>query len=120
VLAESAALVDHIAPQARVVGEDQGECLADRCGVNRDWRARNMPLQICGEHHSGHRARVIPQIVSLDLATPSIAFRVNDLASTRAALFAKGVQATELGQHSGTASFAFADNEGRWFAVIGA
>jgi lactoylglutathione lyase len=56
----------------------------------------------------------------LDLATPSIAFRVDDLATTRAALVAKGVQATELGEHSGIASFAFSDNEGRWFAVIGA
>ena len=56
----------------------------------------------------------------LDLATPSIAFRVDDLAATRAALVARGVQATELGEHSGIASFAFPDNEGRWFAVIGA
>lgn len=55
----------------------------------------------------------------LDLATPSIAFRVDDLAATRAALVTKGVQATELGQHSGIASFAFPDNEGRWFAVVG-
>ena len=54
----------------------------------------------------------------LNLAAPSIAFRVNDLAATRAALVAKGVQATELGQHSGLATFAFPDNEGRWFAVI--
>jgi hypothetical protein len=29
-------------------------------------------------------------------------------------LVAKGVQATELGEHSGIASFAFSDNEGRW------
>jgi lactoylglutathione lyase len=56
----------------------------------------------------------------LDLATPSIAFRVDDLAATRAALVANGVQATELSEHSGIASFAFPDNEGRWFAVIGA
>ena len=54
----------------------------------------------------------------LDLATPSIAFRVDDLAATRAELVAKGVQATELGQHPGIASFAFPDNEGRWFAVV--
>ncbi len=54
----------------------------------------------------------------LDLATPSIAFRVDDLAATRDALVAKGVQATELGQHPGIASFAFPDNEGRWFAVV--
>ena len=56
----------------------------------------------------------------LDLAAPSIAFRVDDLAASRAALVAKGVEATELGEHSGIASFAFSDNEGRWFAVTGA
>ncbi len=54
----------------------------------------------------------------LDLATPSIAFRVSDLAQARTDLVARGVQATEVGEHSGTASFAFPDNEGRWFAVI--
>ena len=54
----------------------------------------------------------------LDLATPSIAFRVSDLAQARADLVARGVQATEVGELSGTASFAFPDNEGRWFAVI--
>lgn len=54
----------------------------------------------------------------LDLATPSIAFRVADLDATRSALVATGVQATEVGNHSGVASFAFADNESRWFAVI--
>ena len=56
----------------------------------------------------------------LDLATPSIAFRVPDLHASRAELVAKGVQAIEVGEHSGIASFAFPDNEGRWFAVIGA
>jgi lactoylglutathione lyase len=54
----------------------------------------------------------------LDLASPSIAFRVNDLAVTRESLVSKGVQATELGDHGGITSFAFSDNEGRWFAVI--
>lgn len=53
----------------------------------------------------------------LDLATPSIAFHVDDLAATRSALVAAGVQATDVGEHSGVASFAFSDNEGRWFAV---
>jgi lactoylglutathione lyase len=53
----------------------------------------------------------------LDLATPSLAFHVDDLAVTREALVAAGVQATELGNHSGVDAFAFSDNEGRWFAV---
>jgi len=54
----------------------------------------------------------------LDLATPSIAFRVDNLDATRAELVARGVQATEVDEHSGIPSFAFPDNEDRWFAVI--
>lgn len=53
----------------------------------------------------------------LDLATPSIAFHVDNLEATHSALVAKGVQASEVGEHSGVASFAFADNENRWFAM---
>jgi lactoylglutathione lyase len=53
----------------------------------------------------------------LDLATPSIAFYVEDLEGTRAALVGKGVHATDISEHSGVLSFGFADNEGRWFAV---
>ena len=53
----------------------------------------------------------------LDLATPSIAFTVDDLQATRAALVGPGVEATEVGDHEGTPSFAFSDPEGRWFAV---
>jgi len=29
----------------------------------------------------------------------------------------RGVQASEVGEHAGTPSFAFADPEGHWFAV---
>ena len=32
-------------------------------------------------------------------------------------LVGRGVQATEVGDHQGTPSFAFSDPEGRWFAV---
>ena len=53
----------------------------------------------------------------LDLATPSIAFHVEDLAAARERLVAAGVTATEIGEHSGVTAFAFSDNEGRWFAV---
>ena len=53
----------------------------------------------------------------LDLATPSIAFHVDDLEATHATLVGRGVQATDVGEHEGTPSFAFADPEGRWFAV---
>lgn len=54
----------------------------------------------------------------LDLATPSIAFYVENLEETRGALLARGVQATEVGNRGGVASFAFPDNENRWFAVL--
>jgi len=54
----------------------------------------------------------------LDLATPSIAFRVADLDEMRATLVARGVQATEVGNARGPRSFAFSDPEGRWFAVL--
>jgi lactoylglutathione lyase len=54
---------------------------------------------------------------NLDLATPSIAFHVDDLEATHAALSGRGVQATDVGEHEGTPSFAFSDPEGRWFAV---
>jgi lactoylglutathione lyase len=54
---------------------------------------------------------------NLDLAMPSIAFRVDDLEATHTSLVERGVQASEVGEHSGTPSFAFADPEGHWFAV---
>ncbi len=55
----------------------------------------------------------------LDLATPSIAFNVPDLDAAREILVAAGVHATEVGNQTGIESFAFSDNEGRWFAVTG-
>ena len=54
----------------------------------------------------------------LDLATPSIAFYVPNLEESRATLIEKGVQASEIVDRGGTLSFAFADNEARWFAVL--
>lgn len=56
---------------------------------------------------------------NLDLATPSIAFRVADLDAARAQLLSRGVQATEITSDRGPRSFAFSDPEGRWFAVLG-
>ena len=53
----------------------------------------------------------------LDLATPSICFHVDDLEAEREALVGRGVQASPVGEHHGTRSFAFSDAEGRWFAV---
>src|SRR5262245_21212715 len=54
---------------------------------------------------------------NLDLATPSIALRVDHLDISHDVLVERGVQATDVGVHSGTPSFAFSDPEGRWFAV---
>ena len=65
-----------------------------------------VPLELMKENPDG-----------LDLATPSIAFSVDDLGATHDALVESGVQATEVGDHQGTPSFAFSDPEGRWFAV---
>ena len=53
----------------------------------------------------------------LDLATPSIAFAVDDLNAAHTDLVSRGVEATDVGDHEGTPSFAFSDPEGRWFAV---
>src|SRR5215218_7511687 len=54
---------------------------------------------------------------NLDLATPSIAFRVDDLQASHDALARGGVQVSDIADHFGTASFAFADPEDHWFAV---
>jgi len=41
---------------------------------------------------------------------------VNDAEACRT-FFGRGVQATDVAEHPGTPSFAFADPEGHWFAV---
>ena len=56
----------------------------------------------------------------LDLATPSIALKADDLEAVRAHLVERGVTAMEIGEHGGVRSFAFSDPEGRWFAVTAA
>lgn len=57
---------------------------------------------------------------NLDLATPSIAFRVDDLDATHERLTANGVQVSAITTQHGPRSFAISDPEGRWFAVLGA
>ncbi len=74
--------------------------------ANQDFSFELVPLDLMRDNPDG-----------LDLATPSIAFKVEDLAATHAQLVAAGVQASEPGEHSGVKAFAFSDNEGRWFAV---
>lgn len=74
--------------------------------ADQDFSFELVPLELMRDNPDG-----------LDLATPSIAFRVDDLQATHAALGAKGVQTSPVGEHGGVASFAFCDNENRWFAV---
>lgn len=65
-----------------------------------------VPLEMMKENPDG-----------LDLATPSICFHVDDLEATHETLVARGVKATDPGEHMGMKNFAFSDPEGRWFAV---
>jgi lactoylglutathione lyase len=55
----------------------------------------------------------------LDLATPSVCFRSEELQTLQTKLVGNGVQATEVGEHFGMRTFAFCDPEGKWFAVAG-
>jgi lactoylglutathione lyase len=54
----------------------------------------------------------------LNLGAPSIAFYVEDLASSREKFVANSVNCSEIANHGGIPSFAFSDNENRWFAVL--
>lgn len=65
-----------------------------------------VPLELMKENPDG-----------LDLATPSMAFHVEDLESTREKFISAGITVSEIADHGGTNAFAFSDNEGRWFAV---
>ncbi len=55
---------------------------------------------------------------NLDLASPSVAFHVEDLNEAHSKLISDGVQVSDIADHAGTKSFGFCDNEGRWFAVL--
>ena len=74
--------------------------------ADQDFGFQLVPLALMADNPHG-----------LDLATPSIAFNVGDLEATRAKLLAAGVQTSEIGNQGGVTSFAFSDNESRWFAV---
>jgi lactoylglutathione lyase len=74
--------------------------------ADQDFAFELVPLDLMKDNPDG-----------LDLAMPSIALRVDDLESAHATLVERGVQVTEIGEHSGTPSFAFANPEGHWFAV---
>ena len=85
-----------------------GEWVISQVGfADQDFAFELVPLALMKDNPDG-----------LDLATPSIAFHVDDLEVAHSTLAARGVQTTDVGEHSGVASFAFSDNEGRWFAVV--
>lgn len=75
--------------------------------ANQDFAFELVPLDLMKENPDG-----------LDLATPSIAFEVEDLRMIHADFASKSIQTTEISDHSGMQTFGFCDNEGRWFAVI--
>ncbi len=75
--------------------------------ANQDFSFELVPLELMQENPDG-----------LNLGSPSIAFYVSSLDQTHAELSSKGVECVGIGEHSGLKSFAFADNENRWFAVI--
>ena len=75
--------------------------------ADQDFAFELVPLELMKDNPDG-----------LDLATPSIAFKVDDLEASHADLVERGVQVTDVADHEGTPSFAFADPEGHWFAVI--
>lgn len=73
---------------------------------NQDFSFELVPLELMKDNPDG-----------LDLASPSIAFHVEDLKQTNAKFIENGVEVSPIGEHSGVQAFAFSDNEGRWFAV---
>ncbi|MEN9923446.1 MAG: hypothetical protein RIS09_960 [Actinomycetota bacterium] len=54
----------------------------------------------------------------LDLATPSLCFYVDNIQGEHNRLKNNGVEVSEIVQHFGKETFAFSDNEERWFAVM--
>ena len=74
---------------------------------DQDFSVELVPLELMKENPD-----------NLDLASPSIAFHVEDLNETHSKLISDGVQVSDIGDHGGTKSFGFCDNEGRWFAVL--
>ena len=99
--------VDQVGMVEKRRSEAGGITIAQVGFVDQEFGFELVPLALMRDNPDG-----------LDLATPSIAFQVDDLAAARADLVARGVDATEIGDHGGRSSFAFSDPEGKWFAVI--
>ncbi|MEN9753611.1 MAG: hypothetical protein RL670_1302 [Actinomycetota bacterium] len=83
-----------------------GDTAVIRVGFgDQDFSFELVPLDLMKENPDG-----------LDLATPSICFYSENLEGDRERLAANGVQVTDVAQRGSRQSFAFCDNEGRWFA----
>jgi lactoylglutathione lyase len=75
--------------------------------ADQDFSFELVPLELMQNNPAG-----------LNLGAPSIALYVSNLEETRANLVGKSVQCSEIADHGGINSFAFSDNENRWFAVL--
>lgn len=75
--------------------------------AEQDFSFELVPLELMQNNPAG-----------LNLGAPSIAIYVSNLEETRATLAGKDVQCSEIADHGGINSFAFSDNENRWFAVL--
>lgn len=75
--------------------------------ADQDFAFELVPLELMQNNPAG-----------LNLGAPSIALYVSNLEDSRTSLVGKGVQCSEIADHGGIQSFAFADNENRWFAVL--
>jgi catechol 2,3-dioxygenase-like lactoylglutathione lyase family enzyme len=75
--------------------------------ADQDFAFELVPLELMQNNPAG-----------LNLGAPSIALYVSNLEDARARLVAQNIQCSEIADHGGIASFAFPDNEERWFAVL--
>lgn len=98
--------IDQVGMIEKQRAEAAGHVIAKVGFAGQDFAFELVPLALMADNPHG-----------LDLTTPSICFSVADLEATRAQLLQGGVQVSEIGEHSGVRSFAFADPEGHWFAV---
>lgn len=75
--------------------------------TDQDFSFELVPLELMQNNPAG-----------LNLGAPSTAFYVSNLEESRSGLVAKKIQCSEIADRGGINSFAFADNENRWFAVL--
>lgn len=98
--------VEKLGMVEKVVNEAAGFEVARVGFADQPFAFELVPLELMADNPDG-----------LDLATPSVCFEVDDLAATRDELIVKGVEVSDVVEHSGMMTFAFSDPEGRWFAV---